>query len=72
MFPAAFPAVGTFSDTQTSRCPLGIWIVFCSSRGASTKVAMRPETTCHSMWQWKSQTPGEGKVQSVLAQIYIK
>jgi len=21
-------------------------------------VAVRPEATCHSMWQWKSQTPG--------------
>ena len=27
-----------------------------SSRGASIIVAMRPESTCHSMWQWKSQT----------------
>ena len=29
-----------------------------SSAGASMTVATRPMLTCHSMWQWKSQTPG--------------
>ena len=28
----------------------------CRERGASMKVATRPEAMCHSMWQWKSQT----------------
>lgn len=27
------------------------------ARGASIMVAIRPEETCHSMWQWKSQMP---------------
>lgn len=55
--PAALPLYGTLPDMQTSRWFSGSWIVACSSRGSSTKVAMRPDATCHSMWQWNSQTP---------------
>ena len=30
------------------------------------RVAMRPEATCHSMWQWKSQMRGEGELAGLL------
>ena len=38
----------------------------CRERGASMKVATRPEAMCHSMWQWKSQTRKEGVLAWVL------
>ena len=56
---AALPTVANPPALQASRWSCGILSVFCSSSGASTKVAIRPETTCHSIWQWKSQTPVE-------------
>jgi hypothetical protein len=43
------------------------------SCGASMNVATSPEATCHSMWQWKSQTPATNKCQLVnLNYSYLK
>lgn len=61
VLPAALPLVGTLPASQTARWSSGMVNCFWMSRGASTKVARRPEATCHSMWQWKSQTPKEKK-----------
>lgn len=55
VLPAALPAVAIFWDLQTCRWSSGILRFACMSSGASTKVAVRPLATCHSMWQWKSQ-----------------
>jgi hypothetical protein len=34
----------------------------CTASGASIIVAVSPEATCHSMWQWKSHTPDKDLV----------
>ena len=59
MLPAALPVVGTDWAAQAERWEGGrevrdkdCW----RASGASIRVAMSPEATCHSMWQWKSQT----------------
>ena len=72
-FPAALPAMEMSCFVQASMWEVGMARaealgeaygepaserVFWRSRGRSTMVAMRPEATCHSMWQWKSQMPG--------------
>jgi hypothetical protein len=41
--------VGILAAAQASRWFLGISMVSWRVRGSSTKVAIRPETTCHSM-----------------------
>ncbi len=57
VLPAALPAVGIPWVWQTAKWSGGI-VSPASSWGASTIVAIRPMTTCHSIWQWNSQTPG--------------
>ena len=57
-FPAALPTTGMFCALQTSRWSWGMEREDWRRAGASMKVAMRPEATCHSMWQWKNQTRG--------------
>lgn len=69
VLPAALPLMGILSTAHVSKCSCGMLRVFCSSRGASTKVAINPETTCHSMWQWKSQTPVLPLASASLVQI---
>lgn len=55
VLPAALPAMGTSWAAQAARWSCGIVRVFCRKVGASIIVATRPEATCHSTWQWKSQ-----------------
>ncbi len=58
VFPAALPDMGMFCFVHASICPCGSDSDSWSARGASIMVAMRPDATCHSIWQWKSQMPG--------------
>ena len=57
--PAALPTMGIFCALQASKWFCGIEREFWRAVGASIIVAMRPDATCHSMWQWKSQTRAE-------------
>ena len=57
--PAALPAVGMFWALQASRWDGGMERDCWRREGASMMVAIRPDATCHSMWQWKSQMRGE-------------
>jgi hypothetical protein len=59
---AALPCVGMLPAEQASRWSCGRTRLFWSSRGASTKVAIKPDVTCHSMWQWNSQMPVPGQL----------
>lgn len=61
--PAALPTMGIFCALQASKWFCGMEREFWSEVGASIIVAMRPDATCHSMWQWKSQTRGEERSQ---------
>jgi len=58
VLPAALPAMGTSWAAQAARWSGGIVSVSWREVGASIIVATRPEATCHSMWQWKSQMRG--------------
>ena len=64
MLPAALPAVGTPAVAQAARWSEGMVRLSWRAEGASTMVATRPASTCHSMWQWKSQTR-EGDVSAM-------
>lgn len=48
VLPAALPFVRVLEAAQTERWSSGMVSCFWMSRGASTKVARRPEATCHS------------------------
>ena len=59
VFPAALPTVGISWALQASKWSGGMERDDWRREGASIMVAMRPEATCHSMWQWKYQMRGE-------------
>lgn len=57
VFPAALPTVGMLPALHASRWFWGSFSEACNARGSSTNVAINPDVTCHSIWQWNSQTP---------------
>lgn len=61
VLPAAFPATAIPWEVHAARWSSGILMDDCRASGASIKVATRPLATCHSMWQWKSQTRRMGQ-----------
>lgn len=68
LFPAAFPFILIPCFWHASIWLSGIfkfraWSCF----GASMKVMVKPASTCHSIWQWKSVIPGLSALKRITA-----